>query len=212
MTAGRVANEYSIAGVVPYTANSITISPIPQGTFVNSTHICSTFLCAGCINSDSFDPPADGSNPEVFFGYAYSQTPVDDPSDIDTRLSDHLGKDDGSGGFRVRLGDARSDDYDRYVELAGGGRDGVGKDGAEPERPHPSTPSPSPTPTPSWTPSPNPTMLLPPVATSETGDGCWKDECVMPDGPDYSHRDMPLMELILLLVVGLIYAVRAFMS
>lgn len=199
MTAGRVAKDYSVAGVVPYTANPITISPIKQGTFVNSTHISSTFLCAGCINSDSFDPSSKG---DVFFGYAYSQIPVDDPSNIDTALSDHTGNGADYGEFRVMLDDAKSDDYDRYAKLAEAGEDGV-----EPEQPPPATS----TPTPTSTASPNPT-LVPPAATSETDDGCWDDVCVMPEGPDYSHREIPLVELIALAVVGAVYVVRAFMS
>jgi hypothetical protein len=203
MTASRVAKDYSVAGVVPYTANPITISPIKQGTFVNSTHISSTFLCAGCINSDSFDSsPAGRSDSDVFFGYAYSQTPVENPSDIDTALSDHTGKGADYGAFRVILGDAKSDDYDRYAEMVGAGEDGI-----EPEQPPSSTPTSTPTPTA----SPSPT-LVPPAATSETDDGCWDDVCVTPEGPDYSHREIPLVELIALAVVGVVYVVRAFMS
>ncbi|KAK3295053.1 uncharacterized protein B0H64DRAFT_375770 [Chaetomium fimeti] len=205
MTAGRVAEDYTAAGTVPYTANSITIYPIKQGTFVNSTHISSTFLCEGCINSDSFDTkPTGRSNPSVFFGYAYSPTPVDDPSDIDTRLSDHTGEGGGYGGFRVMLGDAKSDEYDRYAAMAGGGRDGM-----------PPDPSPSATPAPTASPTASPTttpLLLAPGPTSEAWDGCWEDECEMPEGSDYSHREIPLAELIALVVVGLVYVVRAFMS
>ena len=174
-----------------------------QGTFVNSTHISSTFLCAGCINNDSFDPsPAGRSNGDVFFGYAYSQTPVDDPSDIDTTLSDHTGKGADYGEFRVMLGDAKSDDYDQYAKMASSGKDGI-----DPEQPMSSTSTPTPTPTA----SPNPT-LVPPAATSETDDGCWDDVCVTPEGPDYSYREIIPGELIALVVVGLVYAVAAFIS
>ncbi|KAK4032587.1 hypothetical protein C8A01DRAFT_50642 [Parachaetomium inaequale] len=122
MTAARVASGYTPSAVIPYTTNPIALSPIAQGTFVNSTHVSSTFLCAGCINADSFDPAwADDEHRDVFFGYAYSQTAVDDPSDIDTRLSDHTagGAAGSYGDFPVVLANARSNEYDQYAAMAG---------------------------------------------------------------------------------------------
>jgi hypothetical protein len=49
MTAARMATDYSAIDVVPYPAhrNPITISPIAQATFINDTHVSSTFLGGG---------------------------------------------------------------------------------------------------------------------------------------------------------------------
>ncbi|KAL2132358.1 hypothetical protein VTI74DRAFT_3899 [Chaetomium olivicolor] len=85
ITAPHIANNFTAAGVMPYTSAKTTLSPIGKGTFTNSTHVSSTFLCGGCINKDSFDP----SHDKAFFGYAYSRTAVGSPSDINTTLSDH---------------------------------------------------------------------------------------------------------------------------
>ncbi|KAG7286308.1 hypothetical protein NEMBOFW57_008617 [Staphylotrichum longicolle] len=114
ITATRVAHGNTADSVMPYTANPITLSPIPEGTFVNDTHVSSTFLCSGCINSDSFDPAwADSTDRAVFFGYAFSQVAVESPSDINTTLSDHSGQGAGYGAFKMDLNSAKSDDYDR---------------------------------------------------------------------------------------------------
>ncbi|TRM61777.1 hypothetical protein BD626DRAFT_500484 [Schizophyllum amplum] len=40
-----------------YSNTSISMSPIPDGTFVNSTHASLTFVCAGCVDAAlSFAP------------------------------------------------------------------------------------------------------------------------------------------------------------
>ncbi|KAK4126749.1 iron reductase domain protein, partial [Parathielavia appendiculata] len=123
MSTARIANGHTPDAVVPYTANPIIILPIARGTFVNRTHVSSTFLCSGCINSDSFDPArADGwgssNHSDVFFGYAFSQTAVDHPSDINTALSDHTGTGSGYGSFRVELSDIKSDEFEHYAAMA----------------------------------------------------------------------------------------------
>jgi hypothetical protein len=102
MTAPYVAKDYTASGVVPYTAHSISLSAIAKGTYTNKTHISSTFLCGGCINANSFSFDANSSVREsVYFGYAYSQTAVRDPSSITTSLSDHTGS-KGAGTVRSR--------------------------------------------------------------------------------------------------------------
>jgi hypothetical protein len=198
MTAARIATDYSAIDVVPYPThrNPITISPIPQATFVNDTHVSSTFLCSGCINNDSFDPTwantnTDSSGRDVFFGWACSRTAVQDPADIDTRLSDHTaGAGGGYGVFRVDLGTTKSDDYDAYAAVA---MAGAGGDGAE-----------SGPPTPTTTEVPAPTNTV-------GGGGCSESECDVPSGADFSHREMPPMQCYALVMLGVVYLGQAFL-
>ena len=197
MTAARVATNYTASGILPYTANPITLSPIPQGIFVNATHLSATFLCRGCINSDSFDPAWADDSParDVFFGYAFSQTAVASPSDIDTRLSDHTGEGAGYGAFKVVLGDAKSDDYDMYAAMA--------------EQPSGGASSQSVLSTSLTTGmSASPTVTVVPAAPAPD-EGCWESECQMPSGSDYSHREMPQLEFVALAVLGVVYLVQA---
>jgi hypothetical protein len=198
MTAARVATGYTPSAVSPYTTNPITLSPIAQGTFVNSTHVSSTFLCAGCINADSFDPAwatDEDSHRDVFFGYAFSQIAVDDPSDINTRLSDHTA---GGlyGAFPVVLANARSDEYDQYAAMAGAGADETSQ-----------TPTSSATSTAGG--GATSTDEPPPAATS---DGCWGSECEMPSGSDNSHREIPRLELSVMVVLGALYLLQPFVA
>ncbi|KAK3350197.1 hypothetical protein B0T25DRAFT_582990 [Lasiosphaeria hispida] len=126
--APRVARGYKPSDTTPYTASAITLTPIAPGTFVNSTHLAATFVCAGCINSDSFDPATSGTGS---FAYAYSLVAVATPGDANSRLSDHTSQGEGYGSFGVDLASARSADFAAYVKLAqaatttaGGGESG----------------------------------------------------------------------------------------
>ena len=197
MTTARVATNYTASGVIPYTANPTTLSPIPQGTFVNATHLSATFLCRGCINSASFDPAwaADTPSRDVFFGYAFSQTAVASPSDIDTRLSDHTGPGAGYGAFRVVLGDARSDDYDTYAAMAEQPSGEAGSQGVVSTSLTTGT-------------SASATATGIPAATTPD-EGCWEPECQTPSEPGYSHREMPQAEFVALVVLGVVYLVQA---
>jgi hypothetical protein len=198
MTAARIATGHTTTDVTPYTSNPITISPIPQGTFVNSTHVSSTFLCTGCINSDSFDPAlaADTADRDVFFGYAFSQTAVDSPSDIDTALSDHTGRGAGYSSFRVVLSEAKSDDYEQYAAMVRGG-----EEGGELEEPDASSST-----------AASETSTAGPATTATTGNGCYESECEMPSGSDYSHRELSRSEFYALLLVGAVYLGQALMG
>ncbi|KAL2178312.1 uncharacterized protein P884DRAFT_197807 [Thermothelomyces heterothallicus CBS 202.75] len=205
MTAARMADAHSAASVVPYTAGPITVSPIKAGTFANSTHVSSTFLCKGCINSDSFDPGRAGEEGRhVFFGYAYSRTAVDDPSDIDTALSDHTGRGGAYGGFRVALDRVKSDAYHHYAGMAESAIYSV-KPEAPPHRLAPTTTSTS-------APSPGSTSAAPAAPTDEWGNGCYEDECEMPTGPDYSHREISWLELFGLVALVVIYLLQPFIN
>jgi hypothetical protein len=200
MTAARMATDYSAIDVVPYPDHPrpVTISPIAHGTFINDTHVSSTFLCGGCINSDSFDPAWAGaessSDRDVFFGWACSQTAVEDPADIDTRLSDHtVGAGGGHGTFRVELGDTKSDDYNAYAAMAMA-MAGADEDGAGSESPAPTT------------------TEVPPAPTDmDGGGGCSESECEVPSGADFSHREMPPKQFYALTILGVVYLGQAFL-
>ena len=196
MTTARMATDYSAIDVVPYPAhrNPITISPITQATFINDTHVSSTFLCGGCINSDSFDPAwanaNNSSDRDVFFGWACSQTAVEDPADIDTRLSDHtVGAGGGHGTFRVELRDTKSDDYDAYAAMAMADEDGAG----------------------SQAPTPTTTEVLPVPTKTDGGVECSESECDVPSGADFSHREMRPMQFYALTMLGVVYLGQAFL-
>ncbi|KAK4239953.1 hypothetical protein C8A03DRAFT_31969 [Achaetomium macrosporum] len=174
-TTPYVAKDYTPSGVVPYTAHAISLTPIEKATFANNTHISSTFFCGGCINPDSFDASWTlDKTREAVFGYAYSQTAVQDPSSPNTSLSDHT-----SNG-----GGVWSEEYDRYAALVGEGPGGV--IGVEPDHPtvRATSSSTAEASISSTTETPAAT-----AAAQDWTDACWDSalECEMPTGPDFSH-------------------------
>lgn len=194
-----IAHNYTVAGTVPYTANHISLSPIKQGTFANSTHISSTFLCRGCINKDSFSTPSgNDSSRSVFFGYAYSPTAVTNPSDTSATLSDHTSQGGDYGAFSIVLSDAKSEQYDKYAAMAD-----VGIEGVPLEQPKPTTTSAEPVFSVTQTAAPTVTAMASPTPTPE----CAEAEC-----EDFSHRKMSLSEILVLAVVGLLYLRQAFLQ
>lgn len=113
----RIATGYEVSnGANLYSANNITITQIPSGTFVNDTHVAATFVCGGCINADSFTSSV--SKGSATFSYAYALTAVADPGDVDTQLSDHTLLGELYGPFDVALASAESSEYQSWVELA----------------------------------------------------------------------------------------------
>ncbi|CAJ2511151.1 Uu.00g067760.m01.CDS01 [Anthostomella pinea] len=106
----RMATGYTTPSA--YTGN-VTLTPIADGTFINSTHLSATFLCAGCItgNSDSFS----ANETNAVFAYAYSTTAVTDPTDSSTELSYHTA---GYSAFGMTLAYAKSADYDTWAAMA----------------------------------------------------------------------------------------------
>jgi hypothetical protein len=138
------------------------LTTIKRGTFVNSTHVSSTFLCAGCINEDSFDAGW-SSNRDVFFAHAYSQAAVEKPSSLERVLSNHTSEGGRYAEFRVVLSDARSDEYERYAALARPGDvDADLEDGPQ------SKPSESVSLSPEDTGKPEPTSIVEPSKPSST--------------------------------------------
>lgn len=112
MLSPRIATSYATP---PVYSGSVTITTIPNGTFVNDTHFAATYLCAGCITNDddTFSP----SDAQGTFGYAYSNTAVTDPTDSSSALSYHAA---GFGGFGMSLTSAKSSEYDTWAAMATG--------------------------------------------------------------------------------------------
>lgn len=116
MISPRVATGYEIDnGANAYKANPITITQIPDGTFVNDTHVSATFVCGGCLNADSFG----AENTTATFAYAYAYDPVADPADPDTTLSDHTANGEPYGAFGVTVAQAKSGEYSNWAALTG---------------------------------------------------------------------------------------------
>ncbi|POS68967.1 hypothetical protein DHEL01_v212640 [Diaporthe helianthi] len=114
MISPRVATGYEIDnGANAYKANPITITQIPDGTFVNDTHVSATFVCGGCLNADSFG----AANTTATFAYAYAYDPVADPADPDTTLSDHTANGEPYGAFGVTVAQAKSGEYSAWAAL-----------------------------------------------------------------------------------------------
>lgn len=114
MISPRVATGYEISnGANVYKANPIKITQIPDGTFVNDTHVSATFVCGGCLNADSFG----AANKTATFAYAYAYDPVADPADVDTQLSDHTANGEPYGGFGVTVAQAQSSEYSTWAAL-----------------------------------------------------------------------------------------------
>lgn len=114
MISPRVATGYEIDnGANAYKSNPITITQIPDGTFVNGTHVSATFVCGGCLNADSFG----AANKTATFGYAYAYDPVADPADPDTKLSDHTANGEPYGAFGVTVAQAQSGEYATWAAL-----------------------------------------------------------------------------------------------
>ncbi|KAI5274967.1 FAD/NAD(P)-binding domain-containing protein [Aureobasidium subglaciale] len=109
MSSIREATGYTTPPV--YTGNA-TITPIANGTFVNSTHFGYTFLCNGCItgDSDSFPNTVAGNA----FGWAYSSDAPASPPSGDTALNMHSG----FGAFAVIFANSSSASYDTWASWA----------------------------------------------------------------------------------------------
>ncbi|KAK2614613.1 hypothetical protein N8I77_001422 [Diaporthe amygdali] len=114
MISPRIATGYEIDnGANVYKANPITVTQIPDGTFVNDTHVSATFVCGGCLNADSFG----AANATTTFSYAYAYDPVADPSDVDSQLSDHTANGEPYGPFDVTIAQAQSSEYSTWAAL-----------------------------------------------------------------------------------------------
>ncbi|KAI0123802.1 hypothetical protein BJ170DRAFT_687055 [Xylariales sp. AK1849] len=111
----RIATGYEVDnGANLYSQQNVTVDPISEGTFVNTTHVSATFICGGCINSDSFV----ATDANAVFAYAYASTPVADPSSVDSQLSDHTLKGEPYGSFSVTIKEAESAKYVEWAKMS----------------------------------------------------------------------------------------------
>ncbi|KAF5575077.1 cellobiose dehydrogenase [Fusarium pseudoanthophilum] len=109
VTSFRMANSYANPDV--YTNSTVKATPIPEGTFVNSTHVSYTFLCEGCVVKETTS--LTGESPVV--GYAWSSIDVDTPSDPESALNYHGA---GFGQFGLDIKKAASAKYATWAAMA----------------------------------------------------------------------------------------------
>jgi cellobiose dehydrogenase (acceptor) len=84
MTSPRMATGYSNPAVY---SGDVSIYPIADGTYVNSTHYSAMFLCSGCVTND--DDTFVTTTTTATLGWAYSSTAVTDATDSSTALNYH---------------------------------------------------------------------------------------------------------------------------
>ncbi|KAI4606814.1 hypothetical protein J4E80_009893 [Alternaria sp. BMP 0032] len=93
-----------------------TMSPIPDGTFVNDTAFSYTFLCSNCISDDPSTGLVIYEDPSVNVqGWAYSDKPLADSSTAGAVLNYH---DAGFGAFGLPMSNATSPDFEKWAALA----------------------------------------------------------------------------------------------
>ncbi|EXL58346.1 hypothetical protein FOCG_01889 [Fusarium oxysporum f. sp. radicis-lycopersici 26381] len=109
VTSFRMANSYANPDV--YTNTTVKATPIPDGTFINSTHVSYTFLCEGCVVEKTTS--LTGESPVV--GYAWSSIDVDTPSDPESALSYHGA---GFGQFGLDIKKAASAKFATWADMA----------------------------------------------------------------------------------------------
>ena len=103
-----------------------TMSPIPEGTYVNDTAFSYTFLCKNCISDDVatglviYDSPSTN-----VVGWAFSDDALTDPATASSTLTYHTA---GFGAFGLPMSDATSANFETWAAMAGGGSTGSGSD------------------------------------------------------------------------------------
>ncbi|KAK6086019.1 linoleate diol synthase [Seiridium cupressi] len=110
VTSARVATGYTNPSEY---SGDITLYPIADGTYVNSTHYSATFLCSGCVTND--DDTFLTTATTATLGWAYSDEAPTTPSDTASVLNYHSS---GFGGFGMSLAYAMSAEYDTWAALA----------------------------------------------------------------------------------------------
>lgn len=95
------------------------MTPIANGTFVNSTHLSYTYLCARCITGDSLSFAANASS--ITLGWSLSANAVMTPeSAVNATLKFH---NTGYGSFDLDLENAKSADYGKWAAEASNSTD-----------------------------------------------------------------------------------------
>lgn len=86
----------------PEATGSYTLTPIANGTYVNSTHFSLTFLCKGCIATDGSTFLSNAT--QAVLGWAMSSTPPANVADHTSALQYH----NNFGNYGLDLEGARS--------------------------------------------------------------------------------------------------------
>jgi cellobiose dehydrogenase (acceptor) len=74
----------------PVKTGDFSMSPIPDGTYVNDTAFSYTFLCANCISDDTKEGLVIYDAPSVnIMGWAFSDDPLTDPATASSTLTYH---------------------------------------------------------------------------------------------------------------------------
>lgn len=107
----RQATSYANPNV--FSNSSVSILPIANGTFTNSTHVSYTFLCQGCILGGTTTFAATDETP--VFGYAVSSSDPTDVTDPATALTYH---DAGFGEFGIVAASAQSANFEFWASWA----------------------------------------------------------------------------------------------
>ncbi|KAK0701514.1 hypothetical protein B0T21DRAFT_455792 [Apiosordaria backusii] len=107
------------------------ISPIPSGTYLNKTHLVSTFLCGGCVkNPDGFQISPDNQKARLAYAFSAIDVPADnyDREAQQVKMSDHTGGGElgGEGWFEIVVDEARSDIFGEWAKMAGRGGESEG--------------------------------------------------------------------------------------
>lgn len=100
----------------PVVTGDFSMTTIPEGTWVNDTAFSYTFLCKNCIG-DTADAGIVLSETTNVFSWAYSTTPLTDPSTASAVLNMHNG---GYGSFGFEMSKAQSADFATWAAMATG--------------------------------------------------------------------------------------------
>ncbi|KAF1351525.1 choline dehydrogenase [Lizonia empirigonia] len=117
----RKATGYTNPAV---STGDFTMSPIPDGTYVNDTAFSYTFLCKNCISDDVatglviYDAPSTN-----VVGWAMSSDPLTDPATASSTLTYHSA---GFGAFGLPMSNATSVDFETWAAMAIEGSTGSG--------------------------------------------------------------------------------------
>ncbi|RGP74571.1 cellobiose dehydrogenase [Fusarium sporotrichioides] len=125
----RQASGYTSPDVLD--DDTVKIKPIEKGVKVGTDSFTFTFLCEGCIKTDGTTFKASDAN--AVMAFAFSTTPLDDPTDASGALNYHGA---GFGGFSVDAASSQSADYDTWAAMASDDSaapgSGSGSDGSAP--------------------------------------------------------------------------------
>jgi cellobiose dehydrogenase (acceptor) len=111
LTSVRQASGYTNPDVLD--DDTVKIKPIEKGVKVGADSFTFTFLCKGCIKADGTTFKASDAN--AVMAFAFSTTPLDDPTDASGALNYHGA---GFGGFSVDAGSSQSADYETWAAMA----------------------------------------------------------------------------------------------